>query len=358
MALSFAALVYREEHVSERALTRGFAVALAGFAAPSPALTTAPLRAYAGWSVAFYSPGLRGAEASFRALEHATELFDEELPPGVAVRAAAGDKGTIYAIILSEDDGLDDVTRFDERGSLRWFVRDGDGGAEVGVESVVANEEEVATIEELEGEDDGGERTGTGLMARDLLDPRGRASVRAALAAAFFEADRRLPIALVEPTAEAVARETKALNHTLGRVDGRGAFSTDGAPPLYRAFAAAYDFADPKDPQDRYRELSIGRVKGTLRFLRGGEIDFKKRPFVFARLEGSALGGGGATADLALAGDGDELVILRDGKSIEAGPRLGELLRYLALGWASRSAFEEEEIGALMLRAHLRVEAP
>jgi len=50
-------------------------------------------------------------------------------------------------------------------------------------------------------------------------------------------------------------------------------------------------------------------------------------------------------------------VVLRPGRAaVEAGPTLGELIRYLALGWTRRTEAEEDMIGALMLRAKLRAD--
>ena len=40
---------------------------------------------------------------------------------------------------------------------------------------------------------------------------------------------------------------------------------------------------------------------------------------------------------------------------VSAGPTLGELIRYLALGWSRRAEAEEDMIEALMLRAKVRV---
>jgi hypothetical protein len=59
---------------------------------------------------------------------------------------------------------------------------------------------------------------------------------------------------------------------------------------------------------------------------------------------------------VALAADGEQLSIVRAGRVTPAGPTLGELLRYLALGWSQRSDAEEDLIGALMLRARIRID--
>ena len=75
-----------------------------------------------------------------------------------------------------------------------------------------------------------------------------------------------------------------------------------------------------------------------------------------ARLLGSALGASSTQAIVALAADGEQLSIVRSGRVTPAGPTLGELLRYLALGWSQRSDAEEDLIGALMLRARIRID--
>src|SRR5262249_32707944 len=136
----------------------------------------------------------------------------------------------------------------------------------------------------------------------------------------------------------------------------------------YEAFVQAYDWEDPRDPQDVYRELAIGAIEGTLRFLRPSDLArldadgawgraAEKGLFPVAKLMGSALGGGGPEASLALAADGDGLVIVRPNKApVQAGPTFAELIRYLALGWSKRSEAEEDMIGALMLRARIRCE--
>ena len=86
MGLSFAALFFRPEHIGEAALRRGFAVALAGYDLATPSLSLSELPGATGWSVAFLSSGIaRGASGSAEELDLAAELFEDELPPGLAV---------------------------------------------------------------------------------------------------------------------------------------------------------------------------------------------------------------------------------------------------------------------------------
>lgn len=76
-----------------------------------------------------------------------------------------------------------------------------------------------------------------------------------------------------------------------------------------------------------------------------------------ARLVPSALGGQRQRgAILAVTASAEEMRLLTPGRAPElAGPTFGELLLYLALGWSKRTDAEEDLIGALMLRARLRV---
>ncbi len=132
----------------------------------------------------------------------------------------------------------------------------------------------------------------------------------------------------------------------------------------------AYDWADPADPRDVYRELAIGAIEGTLRFLRGDDLAALAAAPAWAtaaRAASSTRWPGcsdprwevvreGAT--IAIGPDGDRLALVRAGAAIApAGPTFGELLRYLSLGWSRRSDAEEDLIGALMLRARLRCES-
>jgi hypothetical protein len=159
---------------------------------------------------------------------------------------------------------------------------------------------------------------------------------------------------------------------------GRGAFAPPAAvqgvptPASYRAFVRAYDWADPADPRDLYRELSIGRLEGTLRFLRADDLlrldtapDWaaaaRSGLFPIAHRTGSSLGGAAnPPAVIALAEEGGErLLLVEPGRPPRvAGPTFGELVRYLALGWAARTEAQEDMIGALMLRAKLRSSPP
>ncbi len=191
---------------------------------------------------------------------------------------------------------------------------------------------------------------------------------------ALFAVERRLDVRLVEPDPASIAAEVSLLCRVLGRVEGRGSVTAPTSisgvtqPAQHAAFVGAYDWADPRDPRDVFRELAIGAIEGTLRFLRAEELAALEGVPVWsaaagaglypvARLLGSALGGRGEDATVALAADGERLALVRAGGRIEAaGPTFGELLRYLSLGWSHRSDAEEDLIGALMLRARLRCE--
>ncbi|UQA56347.1 hypothetical protein [Polyangium aurulentum] len=380
MATSFAAVLFRPTEVSDRALAQGFAVALGGFDVPAPRLLVAPLRAVPGWSVAFYASGAKGI-AQEDELEHACELFEEELPPGLAVLDAATAEGhpeaVVYAITYTDGRLHDDAFRFDAQGVSRHFVHDDDEGVTVGFEAPDAGESH--ELDAPATEDDEAEMRALDAAARPhrgstYLSQQLGAPAIPALVGALFEADRRIVIRLVEPDATSIEAEVGRLNRALGRVNGRGAPPSPAAvggvapPAAYAAFVSAYDWADPADPQDLYRELAIGAVEGTLRFLRPEDLaaldadaGFRKAAssglYPIARLMGSALGGGGTKGILALARDAEGLVLVKpSGGIVVAGPTFGELLRYLALGWSKRNEAEEDMIGALMLRARLRVE--
>lgn len=379
MATSIAAILFRPEDVSDRALSQGFGVALGGFDVPSPRLLVAPLPGIPGWSAAFYASAAkipRGTEDE--EFEHASELFEDELPPALAVLDAAIEMGrpnaVIYALTFAEDALHDDAWRFDARGVERHFVHESEEGIEVGFETPSAGEvREIPASEELEVAKAAQPHRGTTFLSKELGAP-----IIGALMGALFVADHRIVVRLVEPDPVSIGAEVMRLNRALKRVAGRGSFepprSVAGAPvpAAYEAFVRAYDFHDPADPQDFYRELAIGAVEGTLRFLRRDDfnaieadaalnINTKKNVansdvFPIAKLFGSALGGGAvAKGILAIAKDGEHLRIVKpSGEVIEAGPTFGELIRYLALGWSSRSDAEEDMIGALMLRAKLR----
>jgi hypothetical protein len=382
MAISFAVLLYRPEEVPDRALSQGFAVALGGWDVPAPRLLLSPLPGVPGWSAAFYGSGARSGPGDDE-LDHFCELFDDELSPPVAVLDAAAELGhptaTLYALVFSEEVVHDDGWRFDASGFVRHFVREGEDGIEAGVETPRRSE---GVEVQIELPDEATEKEEQQATERAVRPHRGstylanelRAPVLAALMGAFFAPERRLEVRLIEPGPAAIADEAKRLVQVLGRVEGRGAFAPPQAvcgaavPASYEAFVRTYDWADPADPGDLYRELAIGVVEGTLRFLREAELGAldvdpgwasaaKRGLYPVGRLTGSALGGGAAPSTLAVGADGERLWLVRPGGSATpAGPTLGELLRYLSLGWSRRSDAEEDFIGALMLRARLRSE--
>src|SRR5262245_41948491 len=126
MDTSFAALLYREAEVSEEALVQGFAVALGGWDVPAPELAIAPLRSLAGSSAAFYRSGARlGGDDE---LDHACEVFEDDLPPAACVLDAVADLGgapTVYAVTYGEALLHDDAWRFGPRDVERRFIREG-----------------------------------------------------------------------------------------------------------------------------------------------------------------------------------------------------------------------------------------
>jgi hypothetical protein len=278
---------------------------------------------------------------------------------------------TVLTLVFAEDVLHDEAWRCTPQGFERRFVREGDAGLEVGVETAAGSEVGALAVEVAGGADDAAERAAVDRAARPhrgstFLSVELGAPVVPALMGALFAVDRRLEVRFVEPDAATIAEETRRLNRALGRVDGRGAPSAPpilagvSQPPAHAAFMAAYDWADPADPRDVYRELALGAVEGTLRFLRADEIAregaeaARQGLYPVARLLGSALGGGGEGALLALGPDGERLLLLRGTRAVAAGPTFGELLRYLSLGWSRRGDAEEDLIGALMLRARLR----
>jgi hypothetical protein len=386
MATHVAAVLFRPEVVSDRMLAEGFAVALAGWDVPAPHLLIAPLPGIPGWSAAFYASGTklhRGAEDE--ELEHARELFEDELSPAIGVIDAAAAAGhaeaVVYALLRAEAVAHDDGWRLDARGFTRRFVREGDDGLEAGVETAdEASLEEVA-IDVEEGASEEEERRAEEAAMRPhrgstFLSAELGANVMPALMGALYAVERRVEVRLVEPSAIAIAEETRRLDRALRRVEGRGAFEPPAAvggvatPEVYRAFVRAYDWADPADPGDAYRELALGRVEGTLRFLREDDLRAldadagwagaaRAGVFPIARLSGSALGAAAAAAAkgvIGLPAKGAELLLVKPGgPSALAGPTFGELIRYLALGWSKRSPAEEDMIEALMLRAKVRI---
>lgn len=383
MATTFAALIFRPAEIPDRALSQGFAVALGGWGVASPRLFIAPLPGVPGYSAAFYSSG-EAAGGGDDELDHLSELFEDELSPPVAVLDAAAELGhpgaTLFALVFSEDVVHDDGWRFEASGFVRHFVREGEEGLEAGVEAPDRSDVVELGVDLPEGATAAEERDA---MDRAIRPHRGStflaaelgAPVLGALMGALFAPERRVAVRLVEPGPGSIADEVARLNRVLRRDSGRGAPASSPpvrgvAPPAtYTAFARAYDWADPADPEDLYRELAIGAIEGTLRFLRedellgherepGWEAAAARQLYPIARLSGSALGGGAAAphrAIVALGADGEQLWVVRGGTSAApAGPTFGELLRYLSLGWSRRSDAEEDLIGALMLRARLR----
>jgi hypothetical protein len=363
MSTSFAALLFRPEHLSDRALSQGFAVALGGYDAPAPHLQVAPLRGLPGWWVAFYCSGLKLTPITQDdEFEHACELFEDDLPPAVAALDAAAEQGhasaVVYALTYAEGFLHDDAWRFAAERDARHFVRETDEGIEAGVET--ATESEVISLPDDRAAE---ERRGSTFLAGELGAP-----VLGPLMGALFAPERRVDVCLVEASPEAITSEVTRLNGVLRRKDGRGAFQPPSirgvaAPPTYDAFVKAYDWADPSDPSDLYRELAIGAIEGTLHFMREPALRALDASWTgagaglypIATLQSSALGGAREIGTIALA-DAQRLVLVKpDGRTCAAGPTFGELLRYVALGWKQRSDAEEDMIGALMLRARLRL---
>jgi hypothetical protein len=329
MSTIIAALIYRPDEVSIEALKLGVAIATAGYDLPMAHLDLAPLEG--GWSVAFYTSGERPpAHTPEDELEHVEELFDEELSPLVAVSAAAfaerGSDVTLHGLILADDFEVDEG----------YALTSPDGP----------------------GQDD--DLGGLELLSRVLGRP-----AKPLLMKALFDAERRVSPTLADPSEAGVQAQTRALVTTLKRVEGRGA--PDQAAPgeiapiaRYRAFAATYDWADPGDPKDLYRGVSLGKVEGTVRFFRPSELPGFLQPrsgatplFPVAELLSSNLAEPRRVALLAI-DDGALLHRVTQASAERAGPTLSELLRYLSLGFRARSAFEEELIQALMLRAAVR----
>ncbi len=377
MATSFAALLYRSTDVSDEALAHGVGVATAGYDVPAPHLIVADLAGVPGFSVAFYRSGAKKL-GEIDELEHAIDLFEDDLSPALAVRDAAAAEGrthaVVYAIVYGEEIFVDDAFRFAEDGWARRFVRDGDDGLEAGRASpdddettAIAAAAEPGSPEEARAI---APHRGSTWLAAELGRP-----VLPALVAALFQAERRVAARLVDPSPAGVDRETRRLVATLRRVPGRGAqdlaLVVGVAPPEpLRACARAYDWADPTDPSDLYRELSLGAIEGTLHFLRPAETAARGADPAFAiaaagglypvaTVGGGALGGARARgATVAIAPDGATLTLVDErGRSRPAGPTLGELIGYLALGWKDRDDVEEDLIQALMLRARLRSDA-
>lgn len=371
MGTVFAALIFRPDRVPEPALREGFAVALAGFDVPAPRLLVAPLAGVPGHHAAFYRSGAFPHGAEDDELDHACELFESELPPGAlvveAARALGASDPTVYAITYSDEVVHDDAWRFDAAGYARRFVREGDAGEiEAGVDT--ADHHEVVPIDVPVAEE-ASDAEWSAAVERAALPHRGSTylagelgwPILGSLVGALFVAERRIDERLIEPGADATAAEARRLDATLRRVEGRGTFEPPsavtgiGPPDVYGAFVRAYDWADSADPADLYRELAIGRIEGTLRFLRSDDLHALSASPVWARaaarslfpvasLATKALGGSARPVGwIALEPDGDALAVVRpDGRIEPAGPTFGELLRYLALGWKRRTPYEEE----------------
>lgn len=328
-----AALIHRPDEVSPEALSLGVAIATAGYDLPMARLDLAPL--VGGWSVAFYASGERPpSHTPEDELEHVEELFDEELSPLVTVSAAAlaerGKDATLYGLLLAEDFEVDNG----------YALTCSDGP---------------------EQDEDLG---GLGLLSSVL-----GCLAKPVLMKALFDTERRLTPTLADPSEAGVRAQTRALVATLKRVEGRGApdlVALGKAAPIatYRAFATAYDWADPGDQKDLYRGVSLGKLEGTVRFFRPSELPgvIQRRSgaqplFPVAELLSSNLADPRRLALIALSDDGTSLHRVTQASAERAGPTLSELLRYLSLGFRARSAFEEELIQALMLRAAVRAQS-
>lgn len=368
MTLSMAVVLFRGDEVDEAALVHALAVACAGFDVPRPRVTRIDLDGTGGWTAAFYHSG---AKLEHDELDHVSELFEEDLSPGLLVREAAREPASpVYALVYTDQTILDDAYRFTDEGVVRHFVRETDDGAEWGIE----------TFDDVEGELIEAEQ-GTKAFDEALRSKRGstwlsnelRFPVVATLARALFEGGKAQEVRLYPGGSEAIERATRSLCETLKRTPGRGAFSLPDSiagvatPEEARAFAHAYDWKDPGDPEDLFRELSIGKITGTLHFMREAELEAKSSDatwtraasggaFPIATVSAGGLGSSAVKSILALSPDRDRLVVVDPrGESQLAGPTFAELLHYLALGFRARTESEEDLIGALMLRAAVRV---
>jgi hypothetical protein len=363
MTMSLAAILYPKGQLSDATLSRGFALTLAGWDLPNAHLVLADLPGNAPWSACFYQSGLHDPDEAF---DQAVELFEEQLPPGLCVRAMAGQPDlVVYAVVFTDDLVHDDVVRFSESGVSRRFVRDGEDGVEAGQED----------------DGDGHSRVLAGSSEHEIREHRGTTWLEQqlgiaplpALVQALYAAERKLSVRLVEPDADSIAEQVRQLNRSLGRQDARGSAGLPqtvagvALPVVLQRFASVYDWADPADPDDRYRDIAIGDIEGTLRFIRGEQCESLQHDaewktsaargsFPLAQML-APDGSGPSKGVIALCPDGERLRIVGSfGIEREAGPTFGELILYLALGWRKRSALEEELIQALMLRARVRAE--
>jgi hypothetical protein len=342
MSLSFACII-APSSVSNEALSTAFATATAGFDVDGAKLLVGAVPGAPQLRVAFYKSGKKQTE--FLETEHAVEVFEEELPPGMALLDFAEGASKVYSLVFSETESLDDGCRFDEAGFERRYVREDGDGLVAGVLSPESEQEE-----ELDEDDSGRESGGAAFLSKEL-----GINVLAALAQALFSADEVVPVRLAPVGAEGVAAMTRALVTTLRRVEGRGAPADLAAlalPPDLAAFVAHYDWADPTDPGDVYRELAIGRIVGNARFVKPHAMRTVDGRFAAIALLGTGLASRGEP-ELVYLSEGGQLT-MNDGRS--TGTTLQELLRYLAMGFKKdRSAAEEELLQALMLRAQVRL---
>lgn len=373
MATSFAALIYRADQVSERALSHGFGVSLAGYDLKAPSLLCSDIPGQSRWKAAFYRSGrsTKDPAAAYEEFDHACELFEDELPPGRCVcDAAEAPEAVVYALVHSDDMLQDDGFRFTKSGFSRSFVHEVDDGAECGYQDVEKYDVEHIPLEEDDSKAEVRIRPyrGSVFLSKEL-----GFSVLSSLVQALFMADRKLLIRLLEGSPAAISEEAGRLNAVLGRTGGRGAFALSDAiygvkpPDTFAAFVQSYDWSDPRDPSDLYRELALGGIEGTLHFMRGPDIEAKGRDsqweksakqglFPFATLKpGGPSGQRTGEQILSLSANGESLSLVdASGRAQEAGPTFAELLRYLALGWKKRDEVEEDLIEALMLKAKVR----
>ncbi len=349
MALNMACVVFESGTVTDEALSRGFAVASAGFDLDTAKLTLGEIAGLPGFNVAFYSSGRK--HEAFLEVDHVAELFEEELPPAMAVfdhaKRAAGPKPAkrVFSLVYAEEAVLDDACVFDAEGFRRSFVREGDDGPIAGTIQNEEAEETALTDEEV----DEHEARGSAFLSREL-----RANVLVALSQALFMADRVVRVSLAGSDAAAVDDATRALVTSLRRTVGRGAPAAEelaSIPAIVRPFASAYDWADPSDPSDIYRELSIGKLVGNAHFTRPTELREEGGRVMILTLSKGGLGAARTTSpvflDLATS-------LLVDEAAKPLGPTWCELLTYLALGYKTRDDVEEDWIQALMLRAAVR----
>lgn len=167
-------------------------------------------------------------------------------------------------------------------------------------------------------------------------------------------ADRVVKVSLAGTDEAAVTNATRALVSSLRRTEGRGAPTGDelaAIPAIVRAFAASYDWDDPSDPSDVYRELAIGKLVGNAQFEKPAGMREEGGRVPVLRLGKGGLGSQRASSRVSL-DLATSLLVDENGKPL--GPTWCELLTYLALGYKKRDDVEEDWIQALMLRAAVR----